>query len=104
MELCRQTNQMLKTYSVMSQRVRPRKAAEKGVAAAAAAVREKWGALQHLYNQLQSLPENPAAGKGGPQDEAAAAALEAVMAASLPDAAEASGSGEQETLDAEPTS
>lgn len=94
LHMCRQTNQMLKTYSVMSQRARPRKAAEKGVAAAAAVVREKWGALQHLYNQLQSLPENTAGGKDGSQDEAAAAALDAVMAAASSDHAEPSGSGE----------
>ncbi len=91
----RQTNQMLKTYSVMSQRVRPRKAAEKGVVAAAAAVRERWGALQHLYNQLQSLPENPVTGGDGPQDEATAAALDAAMAAASRDQAEPSGSGER---------
>ena len=90
----RQTNQMLKTYSVMSQRVRPRKAAEKGVVAAAAVVRERWGALQHLYNQLQSLPENPVGCRDGPQDEAALAALDAVMAEASKDLAEPSGSGE----------
>ncbi len=85
---------MLKTYAVMSQRVRPRKAAEKGVAAAEAVVRERWGALQHLYNQLQSLPENPAAGTDDLQDEATAAALDAVMAEAGRDPAEPSGSGE----------
>ena len=100
MRLRRQTNQMLKTYAVMSQRVRPRKAAEKGVAAAEAVVRERWGALQHLYNQLQSLPENPSAGSDGPEDEATAAALDAVMAEAGP--AEPSGSGQHwELLEAE---
>ena len=97
MRMCRQTNQMLRTYAVMSQRVRPRKAAEKGVATAAAAVREKWGALQHLHNQLQSLPEHPAGGQDGPQDEAAAAVLDTVMAAASSNHAEPSGSGELQT-------
>ena len=85
---CRQTNQMLKTYATMSQRVRPRKAAERGVTVAAAVVREKWGALQHLYNQLQSLPENPAKGEGNGNDEIPSAALEAAYAAASADQAD----------------
>lgn len=93
LHVSRQANQMLKTYTTMSQRVRPRKAAEKGVAAAAAVVREKWGALQHLHNQLQSLPENPARGEDGPHDEAAVAALAAALAAASRDQGELSGSG-----------
>ena len=79
---------MLKTYATMSQRVRPRKAAERGVTAAAAVVREKWGALQHLYNQLQSLPENPAKGEGTGNDEGPSAALEAAYAAASADQAD----------------
>ena len=79
---------MLKTYATMSQRVRPRKAAERGVATAAAVVREKWGALQHLYNQLQSLPENPAKGEGNGNDEVPSAALEAAYAAASADQAD----------------
>ena len=79
---------MLKTYSTMSQRVRPRKAAERGVTVAAAVVREKWGALQHLYNQLQSLPENPAKGEGSGNDEVPSAALEAAYAAASADQAD----------------
>ena len=76
---------MLRTYATISQRVRPRKAAERGVTAAAAVVREKWGALQHLYNQLQSLPENAVRGEGDGNDEVPSAALEAAYAAASAD-------------------
>lgn len=85
---------MLKTYMVMSQRVRPRKAAEKGLQAATAVVREKWHALQHLANQLQSLPEKAAKGEAGVDNEATAAALEAALAAASRDPSEPSGPGE----------
>ena len=92
---------MLKTYAVMSQRARPRKAAERALGVAAAAAREKWSALQHLAGQLQALPEGPPRGEeeGAPHDEAAAAVLEAALAAAGgPDPSAQSGSGQQSPL------
>ena len=92
---------MLKTYAVMSQRARPRKAAERALGITAAAAREKWSALQHLAGQLQALPGGPLHGKEeeAPHDQAAAAVLEAALAAAGgPDPSAPGGPGQQSPL------
>jgi hypothetical protein len=88
---------MLRTYAVMSQRARPRKAADRALGAASAAAREKWSALQHLAGQLRALPKGPPHGEEGvaPHDDAAATELEAALAAvGAPDPNAPSGSGQ----------